>query len=67
MSVYTAEELAQLFHETYERLAPEHDYETRKASAVPWDQVPEPNRRLMTAVCDEILTRIDQIESGAYV
>ncbi len=67
MSVYTAEELAQLFHETYERLAPQYGYETRKASAVPWDQVPEENKRLMVAVCDEILTRIDQIETGAYV
>jgi len=47
--------LAQLFHEAYERLAPSFAYETRKASAVPWEKVPEKNRKLMTAVCDEIL------------
>jgi hypothetical protein len=35
----TAEALARLFHETYERLAPEFGYETRKASAVPWEEV----------------------------
>lgn len=50
------EELAQLFHETYERLAPEHGYETRKASAVPWPEVPESNRELMVAVAAHVLT-----------
>lgn len=50
-----AEALARRFHETYERLAPDFGYETRKASAVPWEQVPENNRRLMTAVASEIL------------
>jgi len=30
-----ASELAQAFHEAYERLAPEFGYETRKESAVP--------------------------------
>jgi predicted kinase len=49
------EELAQKFHETYERLAPSYGYETRKDSAVPWDKVPERNKNLMIAVCTEIL------------
>ena len=48
------ETLARKFHEAYERLAPEFNYTTRKASAVPWDSVPENNRRLMIAVCAEI-------------
>lgn len=52
----TAEGLAQQFHETYERLAPSFGYETRKASAKPWSDVPEQNKRLMIAVCAEILT-----------
>jgi hypothetical protein len=47
-----SEQLARLFHETYERLAPQFGYETRKASAVPWDQVPERNKALMIAVAD---------------
>jgi hypothetical protein len=51
-----AEALARRFHETYERLAPEHGYETRKASAVPWEDVPEPNRALMVAVASELLS-----------
>src|SRR5690606_31714952 len=51
----TAEELARLFHETYERLAPEHGYQTRPESAKPWEQVPEQNRRLMVAVCGIVL------------
>lgn len=51
-----AEKLAAQFHEAYERLAPSFGYETRKASAKPWADVPENNRRLMTAVCAEILS-----------
>jgi hypothetical protein len=47
--------LAQRFHETYERLAPYFGYRTRKESAVPWEKVPEANRRLMIAVCAELL------------
>jgi hypothetical protein len=51
----SAEELAKRFHEAYERLAPGFGYATRKASAVPWESVPENNRLLMIAVCAEIL------------
>jgi hypothetical protein len=51
----TPEALAQRFHETYERLAPEFGYETRTPSAKPWNEVPEQNRNLMIAVCREIL------------
>ncbi len=55
----TPKKLAQKFHETYEQLAPEHRYETRKESAVPWEDVPESNRRLMIAVAEEILATVD--------
>ena len=48
-------EAARKFHEAYERLAPSFGYATREASAKPWDEVPENNRRLMTAVCAELL------------
>ncbi len=54
-----ATQLAQLFHETYERLAPAFGYETRKASAVPWEQVPERNKNLMIAVCSSILEHLN--------
>ncbi len=52
----TAEQLAKLFHETYERLAPEFGYETRTESAVPWEDVPENNKNLMIATCEVILS-----------
>ncbi len=52
------EELAQLFHEAYERLAPDFGYETRKASAKPWAEVPEKNKQLMVAVCGEVLSHL---------
>ena len=54
--------LAQRFHEAYERLAPSFGFETREASAKPWADVPEQNRALMIAVCDEILVEPDQPE-----
>lgn len=49
------EQLAKLFHDTYERLAPSFGYETRKESAVPWEQVPENNRKLMITVAAKII------------
>ena len=50
-----AESVARLFHETYERLAPSFKYKTRDATRVPWEQVPERNKRLMVAVAAEVL------------
>jgi hypothetical protein len=54
----TAEELAQLFHESYERLAKEQGYKTREESAVPWEDVPEDNKRLMIATAAEVLKKL---------
>ena len=48
------EEMANAFHEAYERLAPNFDYKTRDRSAVPWDEVPQNNKRLMIRVCEEL-------------
>ena len=62
---HRAEALARRFHETYERLAPSHGYETRKASAVPWDDVPARNKSLMIAVCAELLSHIEKAEPQA--
>ena len=47
-----AEVLAQRFHETYERLAPSFGL---GPGATPWTEMPERNRALMTAVCQELL------------
>lgn len=49
------EDVARFFHETYERLAPEFGYETRKDSAKPWSEVPEKNKQLMIAVATEVV------------
>jgi hypothetical protein len=54
---YLPESLAREFHETYERLAPEHGYKTREESAVAWEDVPAANKNLMIAVCDHLLSR----------
>ena len=50
-----AVELAKDFHATYERLAPNFGYATREASAKPWSEVPENNRKLMIATARDIL------------
>lgn len=52
------EQLARLFHEAYEELAPSFGYKTRKDSAVPWEDVPEKNKRLMIATAERVLERI---------
>lgn len=54
----TPEELAQLFHDTYEQLAPNFGYTTRKSSAVPWSDVPEPNKSLMIAVAEKVIEEL---------
>ena len=50
-----AEQLAKMFHETYEDLAPDFGYGTRTDSRKPWCDVPEKNRNLMIAVAGKIL------------
>jgi hypothetical protein len=62
-----AEELAAFFHATYERLAPSFGYETREASAVAWERVPEQNRRLMVAVAGEVLEWLAGADDAASV
>ena len=53
-----AEHLAMFFHSTYEDLAPNYGYKTRVASAVPWGNVPEANRRLMVEVASRALAEL---------
>lgn len=55
ISKLTPEQLAKKFHTTYERLASNHGYKTRKDSAVDWADVPENNKSLMIAVAAELL------------
>lgn len=49
--------IAAAFHEAYERLAPDYDYDTREESAVPWEGVPEANKRLMVATVRDLRER----------
>jgi hypothetical protein len=61
ISALSNEDLAKMFHETYERLAPSFGYKTREASAKPWADVPENNRNLMIAVCRELRRYLQEI------
>lgn len=60
--------LAREFHEAYERLAPSFGYETRKESAVPWEDVLEANRDLMAATVKEVIgplhARLSELEGA---
>lgn len=53
----TAESVARAFHEAYEELAPAYGYETREASARPWEDVPTTNRALMIATVSRLIER----------
>lgn len=50
-----AEELAKTFHKHYELLAPGKGYETRKATAVPWWELPQANRELMIGTAQKVI------------
>ena len=52
------EEIARMFHETYEQLAPLFGYKTRDASAVPWEEVPDSSRKLMVATVAVVSSQI---------
>jgi hypothetical protein len=54
------ESVARLFHETYERLAPAFGYETRKDTKV--FDANSKNGRLMIAVCESVLKRLESSE-----
>lgn len=53
----TAEKMAAVFHEAYERLAPQFGYETRKDTREFNEK--SPNGQLMIAVCEEVLDWLD--------
>ena len=61
-----ADDIARRFHEAYERLAPEYGYETRPESAVPWEDVPAENKRLMRAVVAEVFYKATPFSRGGH-
>lgn len=58
-----AKRIARAFHDAYERLAPSYGYETRRASAKPFGDIPENNKALMIATVSELLAH-DVIEAS---
>lgn len=65
MTDRSVETIARLFHDTYERLAPDFGYRTREASAKPWEEVPEQNRALMCATVTEVMDVLRAAHSEA--
>lgn len=61
-----SEKIAKEFHETYEKLAPDFEYKTRKKSAVPWEKLPDQNKELMIAVVKN-LQRRGVVSAGAKI
>lgn len=58
------EYIAKCFHETYEKLAPNYGYKTREATAVPWEDIPNQNKRLMIAVVKNLIA--DKVISPVF-
>lgn len=66
------DDIAQAFHDAYEQLAPGFSYKTRKASAVPWEDVPGPNKSLVRAtvaklINDGVIQRPVRRNDGSYM
>lgn len=51
----TAEELAELFHTTYERLAPRFGWNGPRVTRCAWPDLPANNQALMIATATEVL------------
>lgn len=58
-------EMATLFHETYERLAPSFGFKTRYNTRV-FEPVSR-NGKLMIAVCKEILDKLDKEQKDSLI
>ena len=54
----TPEQLAELFHRNYERLAPAYGYKTKAKSSVEWVNVPLKNKNLMIATSGAVLKNL---------
>lgn len=63
----TPDKLAELFHETYERLAPAFGWRTKKGCNVPFAQLPQRNKALMVATCQTVLTALRDQGAAANV
>jgi hypothetical protein len=63
----TAEELAELFHTTYERLAPGYQWTGNRSTRCAWPDLPANNRALMVATVEEVLDVLglrERVEEG---
>ncbi len=60
----SAEEWAELFHKTYERLAPTFGYETKAESQTSWEELPNANKSLMEATVGIVGLCIEREAAG---
>jgi len=60
------DDIAHLFHDRYEALAPEWGYTTRDETAVDWNDLPPPNKGLMRAVVRDALMPLLDKERERY-
>ncbi len=65
MSITNAHGLAVLFHQTYERMAPDFGYETRMETRE--FDASTPNGQLMIAVCESVLKDILEYLTNTYL
>jgi hypothetical protein len=49
------EAIAHAFHDSYEKQADEHGWQTQESTRVAWEDLPEQNRTLMIAVVSDLL------------
>lgn len=50
-----SEDIARVFHEAYERLAPDYAWDTNDSTRVPFDELPSENRELMIHTVSEVM------------
>lgn len=56
------EQLAELFHETYERLAPAFGWKTKKGCNCKFAELPQRNKALMIATCQTVLNALFELK-----
>lgn len=60
MNIWNSEELAKFFHDEYDKLAPRYGWRTQISTQVTFDQLPDNNRALMVAVCEQVVEEFRQ-------
>lgn len=61
----TGEQLARLFHDSFEELAPTFGYAAASDHVMPWSALTSGWRALMVATADRVLSELHQLPSTA--